>query len=130
MTGIVVITHGRLAGEFVKAAMHIYGDSDGLSYIEVDSGFTLDKICDEIDKKIKSMGYDEYIVFTDVLGGAPCTSALRLIKKHRICVISGINLPMLLSAIHNRKRLDFNNLVRKIVSDGKNSIIASSDLKL
>lgn len=109
MIGIVIVTHGNLAKEFISVTEHVIGkpqeDMVGVC-IAPDDG--VDHIRNSIEKAIKSVYHEEgVIVLTDMFGGTPANLAISLTGKYKIEVLAGINLPALikLAQIRNNKNL-------------------------
>lgn len=69
---------------------------------------------------------DGVLVLTDLYGSTPSNIANRLGESHQICVISGMNMPMLVRVL-NYPDLDLDSLAEKAVSGGRDGIIKIAD---
>lgn len=121
ITGIVV-THGRLAEELVRTAELIVGPASELYAI---SGSDL---CDEevvrgIRGVIERRGGARVLVFVDYFGGSCCINSVRAIEgEEGVKVLSGVNLPVLLSFVTKRGTMTFEELVGHLVRRGRESV--------
>ena len=119
MKGILCISHGFYAREFIESIKMIAGQIDNIysCCLEYDDGpesFT-SKIEDVM---IKLKEYDEIIVFADLFGGSPCNTATAyFFNNPKVQIISGMNFQMVLSAVLGEENVEV------LLDDGKNSII-------
>ena len=61
------------------------------------------------------------IVFTDVFGATPSRIAMTLAQPHRVAVVAGVNLPLLVKALYNR-RGPVDETVASLIESGRNAI--------
>ena len=119
MIGLVLVTHGRLADEFVTAMAHVaIGPEDDMegrrgdiaaAIAGVDSG-------------------DGVIVLTDLFGGTPSNLAISLMVRGRIEVIAGVNLPMLIRLGSARKAMGVTAAVAAAREAGRKYISVASEV--
>lgn len=110
MIGLVLVTHGRLAEEFISAAEHVMGKQDRIAavciYPDDDMEERRQDILNAIDAVSKddqgSSSKDGVIVLTDMFGGTPSNLAISVMETDRIEVIAGVNLPMLIRLVTDR----------------------------
>ena len=57
------------------------------------------------------------------MGGTPCNATLPLVREGQVAVVTGVNLPMLLSALTNRTRMNVESLAGKVMQDARKTII-------
>jgi PTS system mannose-specific IIA component len=62
------------------------------------------------------------LVLTDIFGATPSRIAMRLVEPHRIAVIAGVNLPLLVKALNNR-RGPLDEIAQLVIGSAKNAII-------
>lgn len=97
MIGIVLVTHGRLAEEFVAAMEHVVGPQDAVASICIGPDDDMEErrgqILESIAKVDDGTGV---ILLTDMFGGTPSNLAISVIEKANVEVIAGANLPMLI----------------------------------
>ncbi len=97
MIGIVLVTHGRLAQEFVDALEHVVGPQNNLTAICVGPEDDLERRRKEIQCRVGQADEGEGVVLlTDMFGGTPSNLAVSVLDKGRVEVIAGVNLPMLI----------------------------------
>jgi PTS system mannose-specific IIA component len=97
MIGMVLVTHGQLADEFVAATEHVVGPQDDIRAICIGPDDDMEFRRSEIMEAVKAVNSGEgVILLTDMFGGTPSNLAISLLEKGNIEVIAGINLPMLI----------------------------------
>jgi PTS system ascorbate-specific IIA component len=62
------------------------------------------------------------LVLTDIYGATPSRIAASLAEPHRVCVLAGVNLPMLVKAL-NTRRGPLEELVQTLVTSAKAAIL-------
>ncbi len=97
MIGMVVVTHGRLAEEFVAATEHVVGAQKQIRAICIGPDDDMELRRREIMEAVSDVDSGEGVVLlSDMFGGTPSNLAISLLEKDRVEVIAGINLPMLI----------------------------------
>ena len=97
MIGLVLVTHGRLAAEFVVAMEHVVGPQEAIEAICIGPDDDMEARRQDIaDAIAKVDGGKGVIILTDLFGGTPSNLAISLMKTENIEVIAGVNLPMLI----------------------------------
>jgi PTS system mannose-specific IIA component len=97
MIGMVLVTHGKLAEEFVAATEHVVGAQDDIRAICIGPDDDMELRRSEIMEAIRAVNSGEgVILLTDMFGGTPSNLAIQLLEKGSTEVIAGINLPMLI----------------------------------
>lgn len=97
MIGMVLVTHGRLADEFVAAMEHVVGPQDQVRTICIGPDDDMKQRQSEIQQAAEDVNSgDGAILLTDMFGGTPSNLAIALLEKDKIEVVAGINLPMLI----------------------------------
>jgi PTS system mannose-specific IIA component len=105
MIGIVLVTHGNLAREFLAALEHVVGPQQKTSAVCIGADDDMEKRRVEILEQVRSCDSgDGVIVLTDMFGGTPSNLAISIIDKARIEVLAGVNLPMLVKLASVRSR--------------------------
>ena len=78
----------------------------------------------------KNIEYQLGVYQRDMFGGTPSNISYSFLEEGRIEVLSGVNLPVLIKAIHLRKDTELSKLAVTLEASGKKSIsLASSILK-
>jgi len=127
--GVVVVTHGQLATELLNAAEMIVGDLPG--YVAVSIGWHDDvtvakaAIATAIEKVRGNAGV---LILTDMFGGTPSNLGLAFLDAGRVEVVTGVNLPMLITLARASEEQDLLTRARKLCDHGKAAIRVASDL--
>lgn len=128
MVGVLVITHGDLGQELIKAAELIKGKYDGVLPVSVDSNKGVEDIKKEITTAIKKVDKgDGVLILTDLFGGTPSNIALSFLKEGKVEVVTGVNLPMLLK-LEIRKEKNLTDLSYFIKDYGRKNISLASEI--
>ncbi len=128
MIGMILVTHGRLAEEFVHAMEHVVGAQDAIATICIGPNDDMEKRRAEIASAIKRVDSGRgAIILTDLFGGTPSNLAISLLDAGRVEVIAGINLPMLIRLAGARKELPIREAVGAARDAGRNYITVASE---
>jgi PTS system mannose-specific IIA component len=104
MIGLVLVTHGRLAEEFVHALEHIVGRQEGIETVCIGPTDRMEArrvdIAAAVTRADRGQGV---IILTDMFGGTPSNLAISLLVLGKVEVVAGLNLPMLVKLTRIRK---------------------------
>ena len=129
MTGLLVVTHGNLAGELVKAARRIVGDVESMKAISIDWDDPVDRARALVEQGVHDLDSgDGVLILTDMFGGTPSNIALSLLEPGRVEIVTGVNLAMLIKFSNLRESLSPGDLAVRIASQGKRSIQVASEI--
>jgi len=129
MIGLVLVTHGRLAAEFVTAMEHVVGPQEQIAPICIGPEDDMEGRRNDIAEAIRSVDTgDGTIVLTDLFGGTPSNLAISLMKTDSVEVIAGINLPMLIRLASARRTMKIKAAVAAARDAGRKYISVASDL--
>ena len=129
MIGLILVTHGRLADQFVEAMEHVVGKQDGIATVCIGPHDDMEQRRAEIADKIEAVDAGSgVIVLTDLFGGTPSNLAISLLETGRVEVIAGINLPMLIRLAGARKSMGVVEAVDAAQTAGRNYITVASEL--
>lgn len=131
MIGVLVATHGEMAKGLFDAIDMICGTQEKFSIVSLKRGQDAESFGEELREKINELNSDEgVVVLVDLLGATPMNkSALNLYKSDKVEVITGVNLPMVVTAAMERDCFsDIKELVEKIKNDGKDSVCSVREL--
>ncbi|KAA6404635.1 PTS sugar transporter subunit IIA [Candidatus Tokpelaia sp.] len=104
MIGLVLVTHGRLAEEFLRAVVHVVGPQEKFATISIDSNDDMDRRREDILAAIKQVEDGQgVIILTDMFGGTPSNLAISTMREGKVEIIAGVNLPMLIKLTSVRK---------------------------
>jgi PTS system mannose-specific IIA component len=127
MIGIVIVTHGRLAVEFLAAVRHIVGPQSHVETVCIGPNDEVEERQSEISASIKRVDLGKGVVLvTDMFGGTPCNLALTHLKKGKVEVLAGANLPSLIKLISVRTTLSLEKAVREAIEAGRKYMRAGS----
>lgn len=97
MIGLVLVTHGNLATEFVSVMEHIVGPQQNVAAVCMMPDDDLDAKRTEIIEKAKLVDTGKgVLLLTDMFGGTPSNLAISITEDKKIEALAGINLPMLI----------------------------------
>lgn len=129
MIGMVLVTHGRLAEEFVAATEHVVGPQDQVRAISIGPDDDMEQRRNDILKAVADVETGSgVIILTDMFGGTPSNLAISVMEKASVEVIAGINLPMLIKLASLRGEDDMENAVAAAQESGRKYINVASHL--
>ena len=129
MIGLVLVTHGALATEFVVAMEHVVGPQQQIETICIGPEDDMEMRRADIANAVARVnGGTGVILLTDLFGGTPSNLAISLLKAGEIEVIAGINLPMLIRLESARKVMDVRQAVAAAREAGQKYISVASEL--
>ena len=108
MIGVVVVTHGRLAEEFIAATEHVVGKQKGMRAVCIGPDDDMEQRRQDILQAIGDVDSGAgTIVLTDMFGGTPSNLAISVMEQTHAEVIAGLNLHMLikLASVRGEKPL-------------------------
>jgi PTS system mannose-specific IIA component len=128
MIGLVLVTHGRLAAEFITALEHVVGPQDAIEAICIGPDDDMEARRKDIAEAIGHVDSgDGAIILTDLFGGTPSNLAISLMKSENIEVIAGVNLPMLVKLARIRGDLEIKQAVSMAAEAGGKYINVASE---
>lgn len=129
MIGLVLVTHGRLATEFVTAMEHVVGPQPGVQAICIGPDDDMEVRRADIARAIETVDSGRgVIILTDLFGGTPSNMAISLLRTGKVEVIAGINLPMLIRLESARKTMSVVAAVAAARDAGKKYITVASEV--
>ena len=129
MIGMVLVTHGRLATEFVAALEHVVGPQAQIAAVCIGPDDDMEERRGQIAQAIKAVDTGAgVIILTDLFGGTPSNLAISLMKSDKIEVIAGVNLPMLIKLASLRQNEKLERAVLGAQEAGRKYINVASQL--
>ena len=129
MIGLVLVTHGRLALEFIDALEHIVGPQSNIAAICIGPDDDMEQRRKEIIDSVKAADQGEGVVLlTDMFGGTPSNLAISVLDQGRVEVIAGLNLPMLIKLASVRAKDSLKTSVTQAQEAGRKYINVASQL--
>jgi|TARA_B100000795_G_scaffold77511_1_gene55307 PTS system mannose-specific IIA component len=105
MIGILLVTHGEIGKSLIDCAAHILDKYPvSVESVAINSKNDLNYYSNIIAQKIQELeSGNGVLIMTDIYGATPCNLLNKFIVKEKVEVVAGINLPMLIKAISDRK---------------------------
>ncbi|WP_445193170.1 PTS sugar transporter subunit IIA [Sphingomonas sp. Tas61C01] len=129
MIGLVLVTHGRLAEEFVTAMVHVVGPQERVATIAIGPDDDMEERRADIAAAIQQVDSGRgVIVLTDLFGGTPSNLAISLMRRGQVEVIAGMNLPMLIRLGSARKSMTVVAAVAAAREAGRKYISVASEV--
>lgn len=128
MIGLILVTHGQLAKEFVAAMEHVVGVQEKVATVCIGPNDDMEIRRRQISHAIAEVDSgDGAILLTDLFGGTPSNLAISLLEKGKTEVIAGINLPMLIRLAGARRKLPLREAAEAAREAGRNYITVASE---
>lgn len=132
MIGILLVSHEPLGTALLNCTRHIFGrlpvQLAALDVIPDEDPQAALHAARELLARINDGS--GVIVLTDVFGATPSRIATQLAERNRVVVVAGVNLPLLIKALSNR-RGPLEDVVGTLVESGQRAIrlVDASDLE-
>jgi len=127
MLGLLVVTHGTLAEEFVAAAQKIVGNLEAFEAVSIGWDDDVSRARHDIEEGIRRVDRGAgVLVLTDMFGGTPTNIALSLLEPGRVDIVTGVNLPMLIKFANRRSQYTLDEAARRVAAQGRAAIHAAS----
>jgi PTS system mannose-specific IIA component len=127
MIGLVIVTHGRLAEEFVFAMEHVVGPQTGVRAVCIGPEDDMEQRRRDILKAAAEVDEGQgVILLTDMFGGTPSNLAISVMEQTHAEVIAGLNLPMLIKLASVRGREPMQTCVAYAQDAGRKYISVAS----
>ena len=129
MIGIVVVTHCNLGLELMRAAEFILGKISQAEAVSMDPQDPAEKLRDKLVVAIAKADTGEgVIVLTDMFGGTPSNISLSFLSEGKVEVVTGVNLPMLISLASKREGKSLSPLAQEVKNYGLRSIALAGEI--
>ena len=129
MIGLVLVTHGGLAVEFLAAMEHIVGPQEQVEVVSIGPEDDMDQRREDIVAAVSKVQTGQgVILLTDMFGGTPSNLAISLLENDMVEVIAGLNLPMLIKLASVRKNKTLQEAADAAQNAGRKYINTASQL--
>jgi mannose PTS system EIIA component len=129
MVGILVVSHGRLAETLISSVEFLVGNLHKIRGVPIWPKDQEKEVEDRIKKKMVEVNDGEgVLILTDILGGTPTNLSLSCSQNEKVEVVTGVNLPMLLTLSSYRKGKSLEEISRLAKKSGRRSIILAKKL--
>lgn len=127
MIGLVLVTHGQLAGEFRAALEHVVGPQQACEAISIGPDDDMEERRRDIMEAVENVNDGSgVILLTDMFGGTPSNLAISVMDPGRIEVVAGVNLPMLIKLASVRGEGDLEDVIVAAQEAGRKYINVAS----
>lgn len=128
MIGLILVTHGNLAKEFLAATEHVVGPQERVAAICIGADEDMEVRRNDIEAAIAACDEGQgVIMLTDMFGGTPSNLAISLLRPN-VEVIAGVNLPMLIKLASVRKTMKVAAAVEAAQEAGRKYIAVASKM--
>jgi mannose PTS system EIIA component len=129
MIGLVIVTHGRLAEEFIHALEHVVGKQSYIEAICIGPEDRMDQRRNDIAAAVTKVDTGEGVmILTDMFGGTPSNLAISLLQEGKIEVVAGLNLPMLVKLARIRSDCNLHKAAAAAQDAGRKYINIASQI--
>jgi PTS system mannose-specific IIA component len=127
--GVVIVTHYRLGEEFLQALRLIVPDAPPFQAVSIDPKQSVDEMRESIAGALRQVeGKDGALILTDMFGGTPSNMGLSFLEEHRVEVVTGLNLPMLIKLATMTEQRSLEDLATFIKEYGQRNIRVASEI--
>jgi PTS system mannose-specific IIA component len=129
LIGIVLVSHGQLADDFISVLNHIVGPQKQVAAVCIGPEDDMERRRqDIIDAVENSDSGDGVALLTDMFGGTPSNLAISVMNGRKVEVIAGMNLPMLVKLASIREKSDLAAAIVEAQDAGRRYINVPSRL--
>lgn len=125
MKYILLVSHGTMAPGLHNALKMLAGeDHEDILSTSLENGMSSSTYAENVRKCISGITKeDEIILFGDLVGGSPLTTAANVISEEnlldRTVMIGGMNLPLTLSAVLMKDTMETKDLIEMLLSEAR-----------
>ena len=128
MVGAVIIAHSFIGKELIATAEYIIGKIEGITAVSIDCETNAFEARKAIARAIKEVDQgDGVLLLTDLFGGSPSNIAFSFLNNEKIEVVTGVNLPMILTFWNKRKNKNSEELAKLVQLSGIRNIVMAKD---
>jgi mannose PTS system EIIA component len=129
MIGIVIVTHGMLAREFISVAEHVVGKQSHLLAVCIAPDDPIERCREHILQAVAKVDRGKgVVILTDMFGGTPSNLAISVMGQRQVEVIAGVNLPMMIKLLSIRQQEPLEQAVLSAQESGRKYINVASNL--
>jgi mannose PTS system EIIA component len=131
MIGILILTHGAFGEDLLKTACGIMKETEKMGAMNLSRRLDFETLRKNVSATIQGLhSEDGVLVLIDAYGGTSYNTTLPLMNTFHLSLVTGVNLPMVLSALTNRNRMSLEALAKKVSEDAKKTISVLSKMNL
>jgi len=124
MVGVLIVSHGGLAEALISEVQSLIGQLQKVKGVSIWPRENEKEVRDRIREKMAEVDEgDGILILTDILGGTPTNLSLSFLKEKRVEVVTGVNVPMLLTLSSYQKGKSLEEICWLVKKSGRRSII-------
>jgi PTS system mannose-specific IIA component len=130
MIGMVLVTHGGLAAEFIATLEHIVEEPvKRAAIVSIGPDDDMEQRRNELLEKVAEVDDGSgVVVLTDMFGGTPSNLAISILEAGKVEVVAGVNLPMLIKLAAVRETLPLDRAAEAAKEAARKNINVASSL--
>lgn len=127
MKNVILISHGTLAYGMHSILDMFAGKKEEIKSLCLEDGMSTDEFKTKFIELLTTLDKtQEILLFTDILGGSPFSTAVELLSEKKLfektSIFNGMNAPMCLTAVLSKDSMNKQELEKIILDDGKEGI--------
>lgn len=124
MIGLLILAQKDIGKGLLSAVEHVLGELPAhLAAVPVNYDQPPEQLGSALQKYILQLDQgDGVLILADIYGATHTNAACRLLKKDKVELVAGVNLPMLIRTV-NYRHLSLQKLVEKALSGGPEGIV-------
>jgi PTS system mannose-specific IIA component len=124
MVGILIVSHGRFAEAMISSVQGLIGSLKKVRGVSIWPKENPKEVQKRIQKEVDTVDDgDGVLILTDILGGTPTNLTLPLLERDQVEVVTGVNIPMLLTVSSYRKGKPLEEIAALVKKSGRRSIV-------
>jgi PTS system mannose-specific IIA component len=124
MVGIVIVSHGRFAEALISSVQGLIGSLKKVRGVSIWPKENPKEVKERIQKEMAAVDDgDGVLILTDILGGTPMNLTLPLLEGDKVEVVTGVNVPMLVTVSSYRKERSLEEIAALVKKSGRRSIV-------
>jgi PTS system mannose-specific IIA component len=129
MVGAVIIAHSSMGKQLIATAEYVVGKIEGIAAVSISCGTNAFEARRTISQAMKQVDQgDGVLLLTDLFGGSPCNIAFSFLNNEKVEVVTGVNLPMILTFWNKRTNAALEELAKYVQQSGTRGIARARDL--
>jgi len=129
MIGVVLVSHGQLASEILRAAEIIVGKIENIVTVDIHPKMGMEEIHTSVEAAIRTVDAGKgVLLLIDMFGGTPSNIGLSFLATHQVEVVTGVNLPMMVKLPMARPSMPLPELAKHLLEYGKRNITIPGDM--
>src|SRR4030066_1843702 len=129
MVGILIVSHGRLADALISSVQSLVGNLEKIKGVPIWSRDREDEVKHRIQKEMAEVDDgDGVVILTDIFGGTPTNLSLSFLEDEKVEVVTGVNIPMLLTLASYRKGRSLTESGSLLKRSGRRGIILAKEV--